>query len=99
VKLKSLNFYSLNILLRRNDKLYLREIPLSGVMMIDFERASILEPPRHPLAQVVPSKRNWRPETVSDSKPDKSSKRREVARAFTDEISMVGFIFGERYIY
>ncbi|KAJ9417921.1 hypothetical protein QL093DRAFT_2565880 [Fusarium oxysporum] len=38
------------------------------VMVIDFERALLLKPPRRPLAQLVPNKRAWKSETMMDAK-------------------------------
>ncbi|KAI1266039.1 hypothetical protein F5Y18DRAFT_384377 [Xylariaceae sp. FL1019] len=43
-----------------------------NVMLIDFERASLLEPPRHPLRQLVPNKRAW----SQDTEPGKNGPRR-----------------------
>ncbi|KAI7908759.1 hypothetical protein M0657_012147 [Pyricularia oryzae] len=37
---------------------------VNGFMMIDFERALLLGPPRPPLVQVVPNKRRWKPDMV-----------------------------------
>ncbi|KAI0408046.1 hypothetical protein F4802DRAFT_605130 [Xylaria palmicola] len=37
------------------------------VMLIDFERAWLLDPPRRPLGQLVPNKRAWNQETVVNS--------------------------------
>ncbi|CZR37681.1 uncharacterized protein FPRO_07128 [Fusarium proliferatum ET1] len=45
---------------RLENMLFNREV--NRVMMIDFERASLLEPPRLPLAQLVPNKRKQRSE-------------------------------------
>lgn len=41
---------------------------IGGVMVIDFERAVLLEPPRQPLAQLIPNKRA-REERRTDGKP------------------------------
>uniref|UniRef100_A0A0D2YCW3 non-specific serine/threonine protein kinase n=1 Tax=Fusarium oxysporum (strain Fo5176) TaxID=660025 RepID=A0A0D2YCW3_FUSOF len=40
----------------------------NGVMVIDFERALLLNPPRRPLAQLVPNKRAWKSETMDGKK-------------------------------
>ncbi|KAG7103053.1 hypothetical protein HYQ44_017141 [Verticillium longisporum] len=41
-------------------------LEMNGVMMIDFERASLLTLPRHPLAQLVPNKRTGNQEAVAN---------------------------------
>lgn len=66
----------------------LLNVGINEVMMIDFERASILEPSRHPLAQVVPNKRDWRSGSTCSSRPvNKSSKQRYVTSALSEEIA------------
>ncbi|QBZ53308.1 hypothetical protein PoMZ_08984 [Pyricularia oryzae] len=44
----------------------------SGVMIIDFERALLLEPIRPPLAQLMSNKRKRKPDVVDSSKSRKS---------------------------
>ncbi|KAH6876846.1 hypothetical protein B0T10DRAFT_610192 [Thelonectria olida] len=73
---------------------------INGVMMIDFERALLLEPPRRPLAQLVPNKRRWKPETVGPSKSaEKSSDRGQVSRTFSEDIGMMKIVFREHHIH
>ncbi|WQF90548.1 Putative tyrosine-protein kinase, active [Colletotrichum destructivum] len=69
---------------------------INGVMMIDFERAMLLEPPRRPLAQLVPNKRRWKPEAKYSSKSaQKSSDPGPVSRAVSEDIGMMKMVFGE----
>ena len=83
---------------RRANMLFNAEI--NGVMMIDFERALLLEPPRRPLAQLVPNKRRWKPETMDCSKlAEKSGDRGQVSQAFSEDIGMLKTVFGERNIH
>ncbi|EXL63843.1 hypothetical protein FOPG_19885 [Fusarium oxysporum f. sp. conglutinans race 2 54008] len=58
----------------------------NGVMVIDFERALLLNPPRRPLAQLVPNKRAWKSETM-DAKEvtGDSSKRSWPSQSFSEE--------------
>lgn len=65
----------------------------NGVMMIGFERASMLRSPRHPLAQLVPNKRNREPGEANGKSSDKQSSS---ARMFAQEESEVQFAFHER---
>ncbi|KAM4065844.1 kinase [Hirsutella rhossiliensis] len=68
----------------------------NGVMIIDFERASI----RRPLAQVVPSKRNRKPESTdanTSKLSDKSNKRSRVRTVTAGEIHTVEMMFRYRY--
>ncbi|KAI6267933.1 hypothetical protein MCOR27_010383 [Pyricularia oryzae] len=68
---------------------------VNGVMMIDFERALLLEPPRPPLVQLVPNKRGWRPDTAESIKSvGKSGDRGEASRIFSDEIGLMKIVFG-----
>ncbi|KAJ3455527.1 hypothetical protein MRS44_017009 [Fusarium solani] len=73
---------------------------IHGVMMIDFERALLLEPPRRPLAQLVPNKRRWKPETVDCSKlAEKPSDRGQVSGAFSEDIGMMKIVFEEHHLH
>ncbi|RSL78243.1 hypothetical protein CEP52_017648 [Fusarium oligoseptatum] len=67
----------------------------NGVMIIDFERALLLlEPPRRPLAQLVPNKRRWKPETGDCSKSaEKSSDRGQVSGELSEDIGMMRIVF------
>ncbi|KAG8664070.1 uncharacterized protein FPOAC1_014137 [Fusarium poae] len=54
-----------------------------GIMVIDFERALLLNPPRRPLAQLVPNKRAWQSETMDGKKvTGDSSKRSRSSQSF-----------------
>ncbi|KAK1973496.1 hypothetical protein LZ30DRAFT_484883 [Colletotrichum cereale] len=71
---------------------------INGVMMIDFERALLLEPARPPLAQLVPNKRGWKPETEGFSKSaEKTSDRGQLSKAFSEDIGMMKIVFGEHH--
>lgn len=68
---------------------------VNGVIMIDFERALLLEPLRPPLVQLVPNKRGWRPDTAESIKSvGKSGDRGEASRIFSDEIGLMKIVFG-----
>ncbi|KAH8742673.1 hypothetical protein F5883DRAFT_723029 [Diaporthe sp. PMI_573] len=83
---------------RRANMLFNAEI--NGVMMIDFERALLVEPPRRPLGQLVPNKQRWTAETTDCSKSaEKSRDRGQVSRPFSEDIGMLKIVFGERNIY
>ncbi|PHH66325.1 hypothetical protein CDD82_1567 [Ophiocordyceps australis] len=58
----------------------------NGVMIIDFERSILLEPPRRPLAQLIPRKREWKPDIQGDKEMDGQSRKQKVARRFATEI-------------
>ncbi|CAH0023545.1 unnamed protein product [Clonostachys rhizophaga] len=69
----------------------------NSVMMIDFERASLLEPPRLPLTQLVPNKRRRKPETIDRKHAaDKSSDR--VSGEFSEDIHMAKTVFRDCYM-
>jgi hypothetical protein len=66
---------------------------VNGVMMIDFERALLL------LAQLVPNKRRWKPETGDCSKPAaRPSDRGQLSGAFSEDIGMMKMVFREHHI-
>ncbi|TWU71093.1 hypothetical protein ED733_002868 [Metarhizium rileyi] len=61
----------------------------NGVMIIDFERAVLLDPPRRPLAKVAPNKR-----ILQDAPGEgKRHKSRWATRCFSQDMSMAGWIF------
>lgn len=75
---------------------------VNGVMMIDFERALLLEPPRRPLGQLVPNKRRRKPETgdgSSSKSVEKSSHRGQGSRGFSEDIGMMKMAFSEYGMY
>ncbi|KAJ9413803.1 hypothetical protein QL093DRAFT_2500296 [Fusarium oxysporum] len=67
------------------------------VMVIDFERALLLKPPRRPLAQLVPNKRAWKSETMMDAKKvtGDSSKRNRPSQSFSEDIWLAKTVFSE----
>jgi hypothetical protein len=68
----------------------------SGVMVIDFERALLLNPPRRPLAQLVPNKRAWKSETMDAKKvTGDSSKRSRPSQSFSEDIWLAKTAFSE----
>ncbi|RYC78622.1 hypothetical protein BFJ63_vAg18502 [Fusarium oxysporum f. sp. narcissi] len=68
----------------------------SGVMVIDFERALLLNPPRRPLAQPVPNKRAWKSETMDAKKvTGGSSKRSRPSQSFSEDIWLAKTAFLE----
>ncbi|KAH7131168.1 hypothetical protein EDB81DRAFT_135184 [Dactylonectria macrodidyma] len=70
------------------------------VMIIDFERASLLKPPRRPLAQLVPNKRAWKSETMDVKKATGDSHNRSrSSRGCPEDILMakMAFLNGKRH--
>ncbi|KNB15467.1 hypothetical protein FOXG_14003 [Fusarium oxysporum f. sp. lycopersici 4287] len=68
----------------------------NGVMVIDFERALLLKPPRRPLAQLVPNKRAWKSETMDAKKvTGDSSKRSRPSQGFSEDIWLAKTAFLE----
>ncbi|KAH7118109.1 hypothetical protein B0J13DRAFT_590195 [Dactylonectria estremocensis] len=66
----------------------------NGVMIIDFERSSLLRPPRRPLAQLVPNKRAWKQETMDVKKAARDSRNRSrSSRGFPEDILMAKTAF------
>ncbi|KAM5350885.1 hypothetical protein ACJZ2D_017145 [Fusarium nematophilum] len=81
---------------RLANMLFNREI--NGVMMIDFERASLLKPPRLPLTQLVPNKRRWTPEAMDHKNAaNKSSDRDQASGGFLGHLDGEGGISGALY--
>ncbi|KAI6386420.1 hypothetical protein MCOR24_011298 [Pyricularia oryzae] len=69
----------------------------SGVMMIDFERALLLEAPRPPLVQLVSNKRKRKPDMVDSSKwIRKSGGRGQVSGVFSEDIGLMKMAFRHR---
>ncbi|OBS15915.1 hypothetical protein FPOA_13328 [Fusarium poae] len=67
-----------------------------GIMVIDFERALLLNPPRRPLAQLVPNKRAWQSETMDGKKvTGDSSKRSRSSQSFLEDIRLAKTAFLE----
>ncbi|OBS15942.1 hypothetical protein FPOA_13290 [Fusarium poae] len=65
-----------------------------GIMVIDFERALLLNPPRRPLAQLVPNKRAWQSETMDGKKvTGDSSKRSRSSQSFLEDIRLAKTAF------
>ncbi|KAH9225551.1 hypothetical protein K456DRAFT_1766872 [Colletotrichum gloeosporioides 23] len=73
--------------MREENMLFNEEV--GGVMIIDFERAQLLTPPRRPLTQLVPNKRRWTPELEKGSKLSvKSTGRDGSDGVFSGDIEM-----------
>jgi hypothetical protein len=67
---------------------------LKRVMMIDFERASLAELPRPPLAQLVPNKRRQRPEEREcKNVAPLSCNARRASRGFSEDIIKARMVF------
>ncbi|KAK1837983.1 hypothetical protein CCHR01_19394 [Colletotrichum chrysophilum] len=70
---------------------------VEGVMIIDFERAQLMTPPRRPLTQIVPNKRRRAPEVVNGTELTvKSSNRERGDGVFSGDIEMVKESLGSR---
>jgi hypothetical protein len=66
------------------------------VMVIDYERALLLNPPRRPLAQLVPNKRARKSETMDAKKViGDSSKRSRPSQSFSEDIWLAKTAFSE----
>ncbi|KAL5866428.1 hypothetical protein ACKVWC_011452 [Pyricularia oryzae] len=66
---------------------------ISGVIMIDFERALLLEPPRPPLVQLASNKRKRKPDVVYSSKSRKPVGRSQVSSVFSEDIGLMKMAF------
>ncbi|UNI16689.1 hypothetical protein JDV02_003103 [Purpureocillium takamizusanense] len=68
----------------------------NSVMMIDFERAKLVEQPRRPLAPVVPNKRRLDWGNTTGSEKDKARKRQGTRiRGFAEDTLMARTVFLE----
>ncbi|KAK6818956.1 uncharacterized protein PG998_014272 [Apiospora kogelbergensis] len=68
----------------------------NGVMLIDFERSSLLQPPRRPLAQLVPNKRKRGPGNKYLGKAARKPQNgRDEGMAFAEETSRMRSVFLE----
>lgn len=68
---------------------------VNGFIIIDFERALLLGPPRPPLVQVVPNKRRWKPDMVeSINSIGKTGARGQVSKVFSEDIGRMKMVFG-----
>ncbi|PCD22089.1 hypothetical protein AU210_015889 [Fusarium oxysporum f. sp. radicis-cucumerinum] len=66
------------------------------VMVIDFERALLLKPPRRPLAQLVPNKRAWKSDAMDAKKvTGDSGKRSRPSQSFSEDIWLAKAAFLE----
>ncbi|KAK1973590.1 hypothetical protein LZ30DRAFT_641632 [Colletotrichum cereale] len=83
---------------RKENMLFNEEV--NGIMMIDFERARLLTPPRRPLGPLVPNKRRRTSELVKGSKSiAKSTKRDENDGVFSGDIENVKNSLGKRFTH
>ncbi|KAI6350905.1 hypothetical protein MCOR25_010305, partial [Pyricularia grisea] len=68
---------------------------VNGVMIIDFERALLLEPPRPPLVYRVPNKRRWEPDVVESIKSTgNSGARGQASNLFSEDIWLMTLVLG-----
>lgn len=70
---------------------------VGGVVLIDFERATIVQEPRRPLAPLSPTKRKRGLEAAPDD--GKARGERPVAAPFSEDLSRVGLAFDQRCIF
>lgn len=73
--------------------LFNREI--NGIIMIDFERASLLKPPRPLLTQLVPNKQRLQPETVDRRNV---ANRDQASGGFSEDIWLAKMVFRDHCI-
>jgi serine/threonine protein kinase len=67
---------------------------LKRVIMIDFERASLVEPRRPLLAQLVPNKRRQRPEEREcKNVATLSCNTRQASKGFSEDINKARIVF------
>lgn len=66
-----------------------------NVMLIDFERALLLEPPRRPLGQLVPNKRTWDQETMHRKNGARRTGTYGLDQRFTNDRAMARAAFCE----
>ena len=65
------------------------------MMLIDFERALLMDPPRFPLGQVASNKRKWNSEKDEKIKPSyECSTRRQEQNPFFEDIARAKGMFG-----
>lgn len=65
------------------------------VMLIDFERALLPDPPRRPLGQLVPNKRAWNQETADKQKGAHDIGIYRLGRRLANDRAMVRIAFRE----
>ncbi|KAI0458836.1 hypothetical protein F5B21DRAFT_457909 [Xylaria acuta] len=73
----------------------LRNPETGDVMLIDFERASLLARPRRPLGQLVPNKRAWNQEIVNGKSGMGYVNKTKLDRRFADDRAMAKMAFRE----
>ncbi|KAI1418857.1 hypothetical protein F5Y12DRAFT_721519 [Xylaria sp. FL1777] len=73
----------------------LRNPETGGVMLIDFERASLFDRPRRPLGQLVHNKRAWGQETVDKKNGTSCASTGRRDRQFADDWAMAKVAFYE----
>jgi hypothetical protein len=78
---------------RRSNMLFNPET--NRVMIIDFERSLLVQPPRRALHQVVPNKRTWSYNTNEEKVPDTFRRGRRRAEDTRDDIIMAKTAFFE----
>ncbi|KAK8000488.1 hypothetical protein PG990_013088 [Apiospora arundinis] len=70
----------------------------NGVVLIDFERASLLQPPRPPLAQLVPNKRKRGLGRICRKAAKKPESGRDKGETFAEDISRMRSVLLERNV-
>ncbi|KAI0817424.1 hypothetical protein GGR55DRAFT_693628 [Xylaria sp. FL0064] len=73
----------------------LRNPETGDVMLIDFERASLLDRPRRPLGQLVPNKGAWSEEIVNRKSGTGCVNKTKLDRRFADDRAMARMAFCE----
>ncbi|KAI1153778.1 hypothetical protein F4825DRAFT_414054 [Nemania diffusa] len=73
----------------------LRNPETGGVMLIDFERAALLDRPRHPLGQLVPNKRARSQEIVNGKSRTGYVDKTKLDRRFAEDRAMARMVFCE----
>ncbi|KAI0397976.1 hypothetical protein F5Y17DRAFT_257027 [Xylariaceae sp. FL0594] len=75
----------------------LRNPKTGDVMLIDFERALLLDPPRRPLGLLVPNKRKraWSQEIVNEKGGTRCVNKAKVGRHFAEDRAMARMAFCE----
>jgi len=73
----------------------LRNPETGDVMLIDFERALLLDRPRRPLGQLVPNKRTWSQEVVNEKSRTGCVNKSKLDRRFAEDRAMASIAFCE----
>ncbi|KAK2051460.1 hypothetical protein LY76DRAFT_599321 [Colletotrichum caudatum] len=82
---------------REENMLFNEEV--NGIMMIDFERAQLLEPPRRPLGPLVPNKRRRTSQMKGSKLTQRRTSRGEDQGVFSGDIAMAENLFGKHFTH